>query len=175
MENISCNLSAWLPETIHTTRICHEITKSPVKWIETRGGPPDRWKLEVIDLQGPNEYLINMLLPVLLWSVTSYLMKSKSAEFTTGSKICWIGAIYWVFRVLRQGFQVSSGFIRRYVRHWGVVKRGHKQGHALLRKPLRTYAEYIKMTGWTITPQLYVPTRVDMNWYQLVAVLGYTC
>ena len=52
MENISCDLSAWLlPETLHT-RICHEITKSSVKWIETRGGAPDRWELEVIAMRG---------------------------------------------------------------------------------------------------------------------------
>ena len=52
MENISCDLSAWLlPETLHK-RICHEITKSSVKWIETRGGAPDRWELEVIAMRG---------------------------------------------------------------------------------------------------------------------------
>ena len=40
--------------------------QSPMKWVETRrGGPSDRWELEVIDMQGLNEFLMNILL--LLW------------------------------------------------------------------------------------------------------------
>ena len=55
--------------------------KSPVKRIETRGGPPERRELEVIDMRGPNEYLMNML-PVLLWSALKTLVPG------TGSWYC---------------------------------------------------------------------------------------
>ena len=90
-KNNTSNLPKWRTSAAGTSRrdyLKHYIRgfvmksqKSPMKWIETRGGPPDRWELEVIYMQGPNEYLTN-LLPVLLWSALKTLVPGTGSWYS---------------------------------------------------------------------------------------------